>query len=153
MAQSPFPIAIQRIPVNIKQLQTSLKENWLTYYRDNRDWIVHLGVWVNDNGHRRPSSSFILATLAALEPQLNQLLPLIVDLNSSPDRIVLALGLNFSPDDEMEAIDAARPPKMLPSSKTRELKPDDYLPSRIAAKQDESCSGKQDDFLDEGWRV
>ncbi|MGF1498478.1 MAG: DUF5331 domain-containing protein [Elainellaceae cyanobacterium] len=139
--------------MNIKQLQTSLKENWLTYYRDNRDWIVRLGVWVNDNGHRRPSSSFILATLAVLEPQLNQLLPLIVDLNSSPDRIILALGLNFSPDDEIEAIEAATPPKLLPSSKARELKPDDYLPSRIAARQDESCTGKRDALNSEGWRV
>jgi hypothetical protein len=47
-----------------------------------------LGVWVNCDGQRRPSSSFILATLSVLEPELTQMLPLIVDLSSNPDRII-----------------------------------------------------------------
>jgi Family of unknown function (DUF5331) len=89
--------------MNIQHLRRSLKASWLNYYRENRAWLVRLGVWVDCDGQRRPSSSFILATLTTLEPQLTQLLPLIVDLSSNPDRIVLALGLNFSPDAELEA--------------------------------------------------
>jgi outer membrane biosynthesis protein TonB len=90
--------------MNIEQLRKTLKVRWLEYYRENRSWLKRLGVWVNCDGKRRPSSSFILATLSTLEPQLLQMLPLIVDLSSNPDRIVLALGLNFNPDDEIAAI-------------------------------------------------
>lgn len=90
--------------MNIEHLRRLLKASWLNYYRENRAWLVRLGVWVNCDGQRRPSSSFILATLSTLEPQLTQLLPLIVDLSSNPDRIVVALGLNFSPDAELETL-------------------------------------------------
>ena len=88
--------------MNIEHLRKSLKAQWLTYYRENRSWLTHLGVWVTCEGERRPSSSFILGTLSTLEPQLIQLLPLIVDLSSNPDRIVIALGLNFNPDEELK---------------------------------------------------
>jgi hypothetical protein len=93
--------------VNIEHLRKSLRAQWLTYYRENRSWLTHLGVWVTCEGERRPSSSFILGTLSTLEPQLIQLLPLIVDLSSNPDRIVIALGLNFNPDDELESFEEA----------------------------------------------
>jgi len=87
--------------MNIDHLRRSLKAQWLNYYRENRVWLTRLGVWVNCEGNRRPSSSFILATLSVLEPQLTQMLPLVVDLSSNPDRIVMALGLNFNPDEEL----------------------------------------------------
>lgn len=85
--------------MNTRQLRKSIKTKWLNYYIDNRQWLTRLRIWVDCDGQRRPSSSFILATLSILEPQLNQLLPLIVDLSSNPDRIVAALGLNFNPDE------------------------------------------------------
>lgn len=103
--------------MNTEHLRQSLKSLWLGYYRENRDWLVKLGVWVNCEGQRRPASSFILATLTLLEPDLLNLLPLIVDLSSNPDRIVIALGLNFNPDDALDDLEAAAPPvKYLPSS-------------------------------------
>lgn len=91
--------------MNTQQLRKSIKQRWLTYYVDNRPWITRLRIWVDCDGQRRPSSSFILATLSILEPQLNQLLPLIVDLSSNPDRIVVALGLNFNPDEHPYVIE------------------------------------------------
>jgi hypothetical protein len=102
--------------MNIEHLRRSLKAKWLGYYRENRTWLTRLGVWVNCEGNRRPSSSFILATLSVIEPQLTQMLPLVVDLSSNPDRIVMALGLNFNPDEELTAIEQASPEemKMLP---------------------------------------
>jgi hypothetical protein len=140
--------------VNTEHLRKSLKVQWLDYYRKNRDWLVKLGIWVNCEGQRRPSSSFILATLSVLEPQLIQLLPLIVDLSSNPDRIVLALGLNFNPDEALEALNAAENStnglKMLPGS-TEPIqlleKPSNRLQkikeskSHLPAKVDESCQG------------
>ncbi|NJL84739.1 MAG: DUF5331 domain-containing protein [Leptolyngbyaceae cyanobacterium SM1_1_3] len=98
--------------MNTEQLRQILRQKWLDYYCENRSWLVRLGVWVTYQGQRRPSSSFILATLAILEPQLNQLLPLVVDLSSNPDRIVAALGLNFNPDEALESL--PEQPKMLP---------------------------------------
>lgn len=91
--------------MNIEHLRKSLKVQWLNYYRDNRDWLTRLGVWVTCDDKRRPSSSFILATLSVLEPKLTQLLPLVVDLSSNPDRIVMALGLNFNPDEELKTLE------------------------------------------------
>ena len=40
--------------MNSKKLRQSLKLKWLTYYRDNRDWIDKLGIWITTNGQRRP---------------------------------------------------------------------------------------------------
>ena len=138
--------------MNTEQLRKSLKAQWLDYYRRNRNWLVKLGVWVNCEGQRRPSSSFILATLSVLEPQLIQLLPLIVDLSSNPDRIVIALGLNFNPDEVLEALEAAENSingvKMLPCSTEPLQFPEHYnsklkqeSKSRLPAKVDESCQG------------
>ncbi|NJR64895.1 MAG: hypothetical protein HC772_05575 [Leptolyngbyaceae cyanobacterium CRU_2_3] len=125
--------------MNIKQLRKSLKTQWLTYYRENRSWLTKLGIWVNCEGRRRPSSSFILATLSTLEPQLIQMLPLIVDLSSNPDRIVVALGLNFNPDEELAAWAAIEPSsegvKMLPASNLAQL-PD--RPDRLDAVEKRS---------------
>lgn len=104
--------------MNIEHLRKSLRAKWLSYYRENRNWLTRLGVWVNCEGQRRPSSSFILATLSILEPQLTQVLPLVVDLSSNPDRIIMALGLNFNPDEilETEPIEpAVEEVRMLPA--------------------------------------
>jgi hypothetical protein len=130
--------------VNIEHLRRSLKASWLTYYRENRSWLVRLGVWVNCDGQRRPSSSFILATLSVLEPQLTQLLPLVVDLSSNPDRIVAALGLNFSPDSELgtlpnDASDEAI--RMLPGGSQTVKFTNNHSPSRLPTAIDESCEG------------
>ena len=91
--------------MNVEDLRQALKSKWLAYYRDNRKWLNRLGVWVTCDGKRRPSSSYILATLSILEPQLTQMFPLIVELSNNPDRIIEAIGLNFNPEEELKAID------------------------------------------------
>lgn len=128
--------------MNTEQLRLSLKLAWLDYYRENRAWLTRLGVWVTSKGKRRPSSSFILATLSTLEPKLTQLLPLIVDLSSNPDTIVSALGLNFNPDDELERFNRSK--KMLPSGQTPAI---DYdaTSSKALMTSDEACTGVEED--------
>jgi hypothetical protein len=132
--------------VNSKQLRRSLKIKWLTYYRDNRGWIDKLGIWVTSNGQRRPSSGFILGALATLEPDLTNLLPLVVDLSSNPDRIISALGLDISPEKELEAL--AKAQKMLPSSAPATVALPfseggivDAPPPLLATYDDEACTG------------
>jgi Family of unknown function (DUF5331) len=134
--------------VDTEYLRASLRTLWLDYYRSNRQWMNRLGVWVTCEGERRPSSSFILATLAILEPKLHDILPLIVDLSSNPDRIVMALGLNFNPEDGLKddpkPVDPAV--KLLPPSQAKvvsepvmpEKKPiaaDDYYPKNRRYKR------------------
>jgi len=138
----------------------------LNYYAENRQWLTRLRIWVDCDGQRRPSSSFILATLSILEPQLNQLLPLIVDLSSNPDRIVAALGLNFNPDDhpfvaarlksededphsvvEMAEVEMAEVPedhngsvKLLPAA-MNDIPISSPNTAKLLSKMDEGCTG------------
>ena len=135
--------------MNVEQLRQSAKSKWLSYYRENRSWLIRLGVWVNCEGQRRPSSSFILATLSILEPRLTQLMPLVVDLSTNPDRIVAALGLNFNPDSELGALseagddlEADEPMRMLPGGATDAVNPAIApSPSRLPTMVDEDCRG------------
>ncbi|MBD2440613.1 DUF5331 domain-containing protein [Nostoc sp. FACHB-110] len=87
--------------MNIQQLRQSLKMKWLNYYHQNRSWLVKMRVWGTYNGLRRPSSGYILATLSVLEPEFEQMLAFMMDLNNNPDAIVTALGLNFNPEEEL----------------------------------------------------
>ncbi|MFN6572536.1 DUF5331 domain-containing protein [Dendronalium sp. ChiSLP03b] len=90
--------------MDIQQLRQSLKLKWLSYYEQNRTWLVKMRVWGTYDGLRRPSSGFILATLSVLEAQFDEILGFILELNNNPDRIIAALGLNFNPDEELRSI-------------------------------------------------
>lgn len=90
--------------MNIQQLRQSLKQNWLIYYKQNITWLVKMRIWGTYDGLRRPLSGFILATLSVLEPQFDEVLAFMLDLNNDPDQIVAALGLNFNPDEELRLI-------------------------------------------------
>ncbi|WP_414551220.1 DUF5331 domain-containing protein [Anabaena sp. CCY 0017] len=96
--------------MNIQQLRQSVKIKWLSYYEQNRAWLVKMRVWGTYNGLRRPSSGFILATLSVLEPQFDQVMSFILDLNNNPDEIVTSLGLNFNPDEELCLINSDHSP-------------------------------------------
>ena len=93
--------------MDIQHLRHSAKVRWLLYYRQNRPWLVRVKIWGTYDGQRRPSSSFILAVVSGLEPQLIEMLPFIVDLSNDPDQIVAALGLNFNPDTELKLVTQA----------------------------------------------
>ncbi|MBG1267170.1 hypothetical protein F8S12_12450 [Nostoc sp. WHI] len=90
--------------MNIQQLRQSLKQKWLIYYEQNISWLVKMRIWGTYDGLRRPLSGFILATLSVLEPQFDEILSFMLDLNNDPDKIVAALGLNFNPDQELRLI-------------------------------------------------
>jgi len=132
--------------VNSQELRRSLRLKWLTYYHHNRQWIDKLGIWVNAGGQRRPSASFMLGTLATLEPDLASLLPLVVDLSNSPDHIIAALGLNINPVEALKALEQEH--KLLPSPGQ------EFLPSPGEAEislspvtptyDDDACSGVGD---------
>ncbi len=144
--------------MNTEQLRQSVKDKWLSYYEENRQWLSRLGVWVNCDGQRRPSSGFILATLSVLEPQLTQFLPLIVDLSSNPDRIILALGLNFNPEEKLEGLRKSEANsqngetaglsegkvKMLPAASEAFNPPSSSKTTKVPSQLDESCRGSRD---------
>ncbi|MFB2768483.1 DUF5331 domain-containing protein [Pelatocladus sp. BLCC-F211] len=91
--------------MNIEQLRESLKLKWVKYYFQNRPWLVKMRIWGTYDGERRPSSGFILATLSVLEPELDEILPLLLELNNNPDCIVTALGLNFNPEEQLHLLE------------------------------------------------
>ena len=93
--------------MNIQQLRHSLKLKWVSYYYNNRSWLEKMRVWGTYDGQRRPSSSFILATVSVLEPQLEEIFPFILELNNDPDQIVASLGLNFNPEEQLELVESA----------------------------------------------
>ena len=139
--------------MNTEQIRQAVREKWLTYYAENRQWLSRLGVWVNCDGERRPSSGFILATLSVLEPRLNQLLPLVVDLSSNPDRIVMALGLNFNPEDYVDAIAPQNGKsndttngvfKLLPAALNEINIQAKKIREKAPAQIDEDCRGSRD---------
>lgn len=139
--------------MNTEQIRQSVREKWLTYYAENRQWLSRLGVWVNCDGERRPSSGFILATLSVLEPRLAQLLPLVVDLSSNPDRIVMALGLNFNPEEQLDQLATQGGTTSDPKNGSRKLLPAALHEINIQASQvlskepariDEDCRGSRD---------
>lgn len=123
--------------MNIELLRRSLKSKWLDYYQDNRAWIARLSIWVSCDGTRRPSSSFILGALTPLEPKLIELMPLIADLSNHPDRIIIALGLNFDPEQELATLEAA-------NTSTLQEANQKFLPAgfRRPAESDEACEGR-----------
>lgn len=141
--------------MNSEQLRQSLKLKWLHYYRDNREWIDHLGIWITCEGQRRPSSGFILGVLSLLEPNLTQLLPLVVELNSNSDRIIKALGLNISPDRELSRLEESQ--RMLPGSQSSEVSATAVTPASEAAipaparHLDEDCRGTHPQTDDRTW--
>lgn len=90
--------------MDIQQLRQNLKLKWLNYYQENISWLVKMQIWHSYDGVRRPLSGYILATLSTLEPQLKEILPLLLELNNNPDQIVAALGLNFNPDLELDLL-------------------------------------------------
>jgi hypothetical protein len=103
--------------MEIQQLRQSLKQKWVNYYHQNRSWLIKMRIWGTYDGGRRPSSGFILATLSVLEPQLDQILPFILELNSNPDQIITALGLNFNPEEQLHLVqlETETPPEPAPA--------------------------------------
>jgi Family of unknown function (DUF5331) len=91
--------------MKIQELRQSLKIEWLRYYKNNRHWLEKMEIWATFEGERRPLSSFVLATVTVLEPGLIDILPLLADLNSDPDAVIAALGLNFNPDKYLHLIE------------------------------------------------
>lgn len=102
--------------MNIQQLRHALKVKWLIYYQQNRPWMTKIRIWGTFDGKRRPCSSFILATVTNLEPKLIEVLPFVAQLNSDPDQIIAALGLNFNPDEELRAVKAPTKLQASPTS-------------------------------------
>lgn len=90
--------------MDIEHLCQSLKIKWLSYYEQNRSWLVKMRIWKDYDGIRRPSSGYIIATLSILESELKKILPFILDLNNNPDQIIAALGLHFNPEQELNSL-------------------------------------------------
>ncbi|MGL5194476.1 MAG: DUF5331 domain-containing protein, partial [Chroococcales cyanobacterium] len=84
-----------------EEFSATLKNQWLKYFEDNRDWLnlhTKLAAVNTPDGGKRPPSYFILGVMNALEPKLAQLMLPFSQLNPDPDTLIEVLGLNFDPD-------------------------------------------------------
>ncbi len=86
-----------------EQFKSQLREKWLNYYQANRSWIFALNLqhghrWQSNGYHySRPSSTFIIPVMTALEPQLACFMPGWCK-NGKLDQVLVHLGLDFDPD-------------------------------------------------------
>ena len=84
-----------------EELKPTLKDKWLDYYEANQRMIkklMELGYKYEDSGHKRPNNDFIIGTISALEPRLEEYLFCFFLVCNDLRKIVEALGLNFDPD-------------------------------------------------------
>ncbi|WP_254567714.1 DUF5331 domain-containing protein [Oscillatoria sp. HE19RPO] len=84
-----------------EEFSATLKNQWLKYFEDNRDWLnlhIKLAAVNTPDGGKRPPSYFILGVMNALEPKLAQLMLPFSQLNPDPDTLIEVIGLNFDPD-------------------------------------------------------
>lgn len=93
----------------LNELRATLKETWLSYYKDNSHWLKSTN-WtkdtlndVSEKGHRRPYANLILPVITALHPELvKDYLPEIMLLTNDSNKILEFLGLDFDPDVELK---------------------------------------------------
>ncbi len=105
--------------MDIQELRQSLKLKWLHYYKENHHWLEKMQIWATFEDERRPLSSFVLATVSVLEPNLIEILPLIADLNSDPDQVIVALGLNFNPEKSLDLIESESKKNQVTENKSK----------------------------------
>ncbi len=82
-------------------LTTSLKQNWLQFFQENRSWLtrqMEIESVNTPDGGRRPPSYLILGVANSLEPELRGLMLPFTKLNSDVNTLIDALELNFDPD-------------------------------------------------------
>jgi hypothetical protein len=92
------------IKFQFEEFKAGLKEKWLEYYDKNCYWIDNVALtWYETEFEGYiPDATFILAVVSSLEPQLQEFLPVLSDLNSDTSSLVIALGLNFNPKLEIK---------------------------------------------------
>lgn len=81
-------------------LTASLRQKWLQYFQENRDWItrqMEMEYVETPDGGRRPSSFLILGVVSTLEPQILQLMVPFTRLSLDTNLLIDILELNFDP--------------------------------------------------------
>ena len=83
-----------------EQFKAELKDKWLDYYQENRDWLNK----INGHGYSVTNAWFILGIITALESksELKELLQYFLLVTNDCDSIIKALGLDFDPERELE---------------------------------------------------
>ena len=105
-------------------LTTSLKQNWLQFFQENRSWItrqMEIESVNTPDGGKRPPSYLILGVATSLEPQLRGLMLPFTKLNSDVDTLIDALELNFDPDMMLDNRSNPTVNPELPSHESSEL--------------------------------
>ena len=100
-----------------EKFKAELKDKWLDYYEANRNWLQSFmnknSSWTTNVKYegeledpkytpRRPNAHIILGTITVLEPQTQGWLVFCPNLQTDPNLIIKALGLDFDPELELK---------------------------------------------------
>lgn len=84
-----------------EELKPTLKDKWLDYYEANQRMIKKL-MELGFHYDKRPNSDFIIGTVSALEPRLEEYLFCFFLVCNDLNKIVEALELDFDPELQLE---------------------------------------------------
>lgn len=88
-----------------EELKPTLKDKWLDYYEANQRMInklMDMGCKARYSNHKRPTSDFIIGTVSALEPRLEEYLFCFFLVCDDLGKIVTILELDFDPELELK---------------------------------------------------
>ncbi|MGK7881231.1 MAG: DUF5331 domain-containing protein [Crocosphaera sp.] len=90
-----------------QDVMASLKDKWLDFCETNPYWLEEIKnhnsfCAKTPNEGKRPHGLLMLGVISAIEPKLTNLIPIFLKLNSNPDSVIKALGLDFDPEIELE---------------------------------------------------
>jgi hypothetical protein len=93
--------------IDFEELESSLKTKWLDYYESNQSWIskyasrnfCHGSLSKTARYELILDSPLRLAVISILEPKVKDWLEFLCETESDPDKIIVALGLNFNPEE------------------------------------------------------
>lgn len=91
-----------------------IRDKWLEYCKSNLVWLEELQqlkkngistlISETSDGVVRPQSSILLGILIGIYPESSAIINVCFQLNPDPNKIIVALGLNFDPLKELEKL-------------------------------------------------
>ena len=88
-----------------EELKPTIRDKWLDYYEANKSIInklMDMGYKARYSNHKCPTSEFIVGTVSALEPKLEEYLFCFFLVCDDLGKIVTTLELDFDPEVELK---------------------------------------------------
>jgi hypothetical protein len=97
-----------------QSLINTIRDKWLDYCKSNLIWLNELQqlkksglsslISETSDGGVRPQSSILIGILIGIYPEFANIINIFYRLNPDPTKIIIALGLDFDPLEELEKL-------------------------------------------------